>query len=331
MKVCVFGIGAVGGYLAARLGHAPGVELSVIARGQQLKAIQANGLRVEVFDGQTYQSKPAHATDDPATLPEQDIVFVTLKSMAQAGVARQLRRLVGDKGHVVFCNNGIPWWWNHGTANPAPLPLLDAGSALWNDLGAERALGCVIYSANEVIAPGVVRNTQGNRWVVGEPDNSASERVQRTVALMQSCGVNGDPTTNIRHEVFAKLMRNAAYNTVAALTGLPVEWFSTDESIKALLRAVVEEMTAIASALGLDMAESRAAALKLKELPPGMTFAQGQKPSMLQDVVARRPMEVEALLGQVCAFADEKGVPCPSAKALLALLRGLDMRLKMPA
>ena len=330
MKVCVFGVGAVGGYLTARLGSAPGVELSAIARGPQLQAIRQNGIRVEAAGGESWHATP-HATDDPASLPEQDIVFVTLKSMAQAGAAKALRRLAGDKGHVVFANNGMPWWWNHGTDTPGPLPLLDAGGTLWNEFGPEHAVGCVIYSANEVVAPGLVRHAGNNRWVIGEPDNSASERVQRTVDMMKSVGIGAEATTKIRFEVFSKLMRNAGYNTVAALTGLPVEWFSANESVKALIYTVIDEMAAIAAALGLDMTESREAARKLKPLPEGLTFEQGPKPSRLQDVIARRPMEVEALLGQVCAFADDKGVPCPSAKALLALLRGLDMRLKMPA
>ncbi len=325
MKVCVFGTGAIGGLLAARLGSAPDVELSVVARGPQLEAIRRNGIRVETGT-ETWTARPAHATDDPATLAAQDVVFVTLKSMAQAGVARALRRLAGGAGHVVFVNNGIPWWWNHGTPTPGPLPLLDAGNTLWNELGPERALGCVVYSMNEVVAPGVVRHLGNNRWILGEPDNSASERLRATVALLQSGGVGAEATTDIRHAVFAKLVRNAGYNTVAALTGLPVEWFATEPAVAGLIHTVIGEMGALATALGLDMAAACASARQLKPLRPGMTLADGQRPSMLQDVIARRPMEVEALLGQVCAFADDKGVPCPAARTLLALLRGLDLR-----
>ncbi|MES2188450.1 MAG: 2-dehydropantoate 2-reductase [Pseudomonadota bacterium] len=332
MKVCVFGAGAVGGYLAAQLGKAPGVELFIVARGANLKAIQDNGIRVQSKDGQ-WSARPVAATDKPETLPPQDIVFVTLKSTAQAGSAAAIAALLAPDGHVVFVNNGIPWWWNHGLPNAGdagPLPLLDEGGALWNLLPA-RTLGCVVYSANEVVAPGVVQHNGNNRWVIGEPDNSSSERVQRTVATMLAGGLGAEASTDMRREVFAKLMRNAAFNTICALTGLPVEWLTEDPSLKALVGAVIGEMKAIAAALGIDASEAAEAARRFKKRPEGMTLEQGQKPSMLQDAIARRPMEVEAILGQVCEFATQTGTPCPSARTLLALLRGLDARMKLGA
>ncbi len=330
MKVCVYGAGAVGGYLAARLGSVPGVELSLVTRGPHLSVIRQSGLRVEAPDGDTIV-RPATATDQPENLPAQDIVFVTLKSMGQASVVEALRRLVGDGGHAVFCNNGIPWWWNHGTATPGPLPLLDAGNALWNNFGPERVLGCVVHSSNEVVAPGVVRHKWKNRWVVGEPDNSTSERLVRTVNMMQAGGVGAEVSTDLRREVFAKLLLNAAYNPICAVTGLAMEWLVDEPALVALVHAICDETVAVAAALGIDVSNDLSAVRKMRSRPEGLTFAQGQKPSMLQDVLSGRPMEIEAILGQLCAFADDKRVPCPHAKTLLALLRGLQSRVAMAA
>jgi 2-dehydropantoate 2-reductase len=176
----------------------------------------------------------------------------------------------------------------------------------------------------------VVRHAGISRWIVGEPDNRLSPRVERTVDVLQSAGIDAEVSTDIRSEVFAKLLRNAATNTVAALTGLPVEWLSVDPSLRALVHSIVDETAAVAASLGFDMRAAADAARQLKPMSPGLDFAQGQKPSMLQDVIARRPMEVDALLGQLCLFADGKGIACPTIRTVLALLRGLDTRLKMP-
>ncbi|VTU34331.1 2-dehydropantoate 2-reductase [Variovorax sp. PBS-H4] len=326
MKVCVFGAGAVGGHLAARLGASSSCELTIVARGPHLEAIKRSGITLESREG-TWCARPAVATDDPSVLPVQDIVFVTLKSTMQSAVARAIRGLVGTGGHAVFVNNGVPWWWNDASRNLAPLPLIDHGVELWSALGPERAVGCVVYSGNEVLAPARVRHSGGNRWIVGEPDNSLSERVSRTVKLLKAAGLEAEVSCNLRQDVFAKLLLNASYNSVAALTGLPIEWFSADESVKRLVFEVIDELAAVARSMGYDVEAARVTTCKLRRLPDGFSIDQGQRPSMLQDVAAGRPTEVEALLGQVCLFGDEHRVPCPCSKTLLWLLRGVNQRL----
>lgn len=327
MKVCVFGAGAVGSHLAARLGNSSAVQLSVVARGSRLEEILSSGIRVESGE-ETWLSWPVASTDDPRSLPEQDVVFVTLKSADQASVAHHLRHLVGRKGHAVFVTNGIPWWWNQGSESPAPLPLVDKDCRLWNEFGVERALGCVVYSGNQFVAPGVVRHTANNRWIVGEPDDYASERVALTVSLMRDAGLGAEPSTNLRREVLAKLVLNASVNPVAALTGLPIEWLASDNSVKLLTHAVIDEIGDIAQALGHDVRAACQATRDLVVWPSGVSFDQGRRPSMLQDISVGKPVEVEALLGQICAFADLHKVSCLNSRALLALLRGVNVGLR---
>lgn len=325
MKVCVFGVGAVGSYLVARLSRIPSVELSAVARGDNLSALRSGGVCVEA-PGETFSGRPAIVTDRPQVLPPQDLVFVAIKADALPPVASTLRQLVGTHGHVVFAVNGIPWWWNHGRGTAGALALLDPRGDLWNILGPERVLGCVVHSGNEMVAPGLIRHSGSNFWPVGEPDGSHSARLERTVDLMQAAGLRAEASTEIRRHIFAKLLRNAAFNSICALTGLPLEWLSQTPSVKALTLAVMEEVVAIAAAQGFDIRAEAREYGQLKEPPPGSAPALGQKPSMLQDALLGRPMEVDAIVGQLCEFATESNVPCPALGTMLPLLRGLGAR-----
>ncbi|MBF6617723.1 MAG: 2-dehydropantoate 2-reductase [Candidimonas sp.] len=329
MKVCIFGAGAVGGYLAARISHANAAQVSVVARGAQKEAIERNGLRLDTPEG-SFTVRPAIVTDRPEELPEQDVVFVTLKVMSQSAVAPALRRLVGDRGCAVFAANGIPWWWKHGSERPEHLPLLDHDGALWNTLEPTRALGCIVYSANEVIAPGVIRHLGNNRWVVGEPDGTISPRLQAVINLMQASGVNGEASTHIHTEIWAKLLRNASLNSLCALTRLPVDGLAEDPALLAQADALIDEIIAVAGAQGCDISAQRAAAreqLRRGGAEGGAPPVKGLRPSMLQDALAGRPLEVEAIVGQVQALAQEAGVPCPAIDTVLPLLRGLNRSL----
>lgn len=330
MKVCIYGTGAVGGYVAAMLGHHGAGQVSVIARGAQKAAIEASGLRLETPSGSiTY--RPTAITDNPFSLPPQDMVFVSLKVMSQPAAAAGIGHLLGEHGWAVFAANGLPWWWKHGTSAPAHLPLLDPDAALWNTVRPERALGCVVYSANEVIAPGVVRHLGNNRWVIGEPAGEVTERVRRTVALLQAGGINGDPSPNLRLEIWAKLLRNTSINSLCALTRLPVDGLAEDPELLAQAEALVNDVVAIAAAQGCDLSQEREAAFRQLRRggaegngPP----VKGLRPSMLQDALAGRALEVEAIVGQPQALAREAGVPCPAIDAVLPVLRGLDRSLR---
>ncbi|ARP80190.1 hypothetical protein CAL12_04655 [Bordetella genomosp. 8] len=338
MDVCVFGAGAIGGFmaahLAANLAAGDQANVSVIARGAQLAAIRQHGLRV-ISNGSDIVARPARAVDRPADLPPQDIVFVTLKACALPATAGAIAALLKPEGHAVFVTNGLTWWWKHGQPNPGPLPLLDPDGTLWNTLTPQRVLGCVVYAPNEVIEPGVVRHTGANRWIVGEPDNSDSARLRATVDLMTQAGLGGEASLDLRREVWAKLMLNAALNPLCALTRLPSNHLSADPELLAIGDGIIEELVAIAAAQGSDVADqAEKAHTALRRRPSGGNSGGaptgGTRPSMLQDALAGRPTEVEAILGQSQAFAREAGIRCPRIDGVLPLMRGLDRSLRMP-
>lgn len=323
MKVCIFGTGAVGGHLAARFISAGQDEISVIARGAQLQAIQSNG--ITLHHGETvFSGHPAFATDDPASLAPQDVVIVTLKAQALPAAAAAIENLLAPNGVVIFAINGIPWWWNYGLpVEQRALPLLDPDSALWQRLR-EKTLGCVIYSPNEVTAPGVVLGAPGDRWMIGEPDGSESARLASVIALFERAQIKGIATTDIRREVWKKLIINAGLNPLAALTRLPTAQMTANEHVRTQMKAVMKEVLEIAAASGTDLRDTT----DLDEMVAPKKRPGSLRASMLQDVLAGRSLEIEAIIGQVVAFAHQQGTPAPKCELLLGLARGLDQSLK---
>ena len=325
MKIAIFGAGAVGGYLATRLIASGEHEVSIVARGPHLAAIQAHGITVVEDTGRTV-AHPRVATDAPATLAAQDIVFVTLKAFAQADAAEAIAARRDAAGWVVFVANGVPWWWRHGTADPGPLPLVDPGARLWRTVRPQHALGCVVYSANEIVEPGVIRHSGHNRWVLGEPDASITPRLQTTVSLLANAGLAAEPSTDLRREIWMKISRNVPFNVICALTRLPIDALATTPGLGDLCLQLAAEVAAIARACGADIGDAAARiaqALASGGAPPGGQRWTGVRPSMLQDVLRGAPLEVEAIVGQVRQLGEEAGVPCPAITTVLALLRGL--------
>lgn len=327
MRLCVFGAGAVGGYLAARLLGSGRHEVSVVARGEQLRAIAANGLTLITPD-ETLVVRPAQFTDRATTLPPQDVVFVTLKAHALPSAAMDIAALLAPAGVAVFLNNGIPWWWHYrGPADAGvPLPLLDPAGALWTAVGPGRVLGGVVYSANEVLRPGVVQHTANNRWLLGEPGGGLSERLQRITDVLRDAALNAEAVSDIRTEVWAKLLRNAPMNALCALTRLSVNQLAFEPALLGLYEAVIDEVAAVAMAGGMDLSDRIAVAKAAPRLGAAVDgrVAAVIRPSMLQDTVIGRRMEVEPILGQVQALARAGGIACPVIDLLLPLLRGLD-------
>ena len=322
MKICIYGAGAVGGHLAARLIAAGHDEISVVARGAQLRAIQQNGLKVfrgdEIFTG-----RPAAATDAPSTLPPHDIVLVTLKAQALPAAAAAIERLLGKDGVAAFAMNGIPWWWNKGTTNPQThLECVDPGGELWNCLK-DRSLGGVIYSPNEVIEPGVIKTALGDRWVFGEPDNAPSSRVDRIVQALQAAGINGVAAADIRYDIWHKLLINCGLNPVAALTRLPTAKMTANPEVRAERCKVMLEVLEVALACGTDLRGK----VDLEELVAPKKRPGSNTASMLQDVMAGRSLEHDAILGQVVEFAHQHNINVPRCEILLTLLRGLNQQL----
>lgn len=325
MKVCIYGAGAVGGHLAARFAASGQHELSVIARGPQLEAIKRQGLTVSRGED-VHSGRPQHATDDPSELSQQDVVIVTLKAHALPKVAASIEALLTPDGVAVFALNGIPWWWHKGIHGAqTPLLPLDPQGELWNRLR-DRTLGCVIYSPNEVIEPGVIRSALKDRWMLGEPDGSESWRLSQVTALFQSAGIRGLATTDIRYEIWYKLIINCALNPVAALTRLATPLMNHHPDVIALRKSIMFEVTDIALACGTDLRGK----IDFDELCTPTKRSGSNRASMLQDVLAGRALEHEAILGIAVSLAKEHGVNAPRCELLLGLMRGLSDSMQQP-
>ncbi len=317
MKICVFGAGAVGGHIAARLLAAGLGETSIVTRGPRLAAIQRRGLTLKIA-GAEFFGRPCSATDAPETLPPQDLVIVSLKAPALPDAATAIHRLLKKNGVALFVLNGIPWWWRYGLPEKQePLQLLDPEGTLWRLLR-ERALGCVCYSSNEVTGPGIVEGMPGDSWVLGDPVSAASSRLTDTVELFRQAGFKVSASEDLRQEIWKKLLVNASLNTFSALTRLATIHLTTDSHLRTQMMDVMFEVMAVARAGGCDLQATVDVAALIapeKRIPSHRT-------SMLQDVLAGRSLETEALLGQVVEFARQSDVRTPLCDVLLALLRG---------
>ena len=312
MRICVAGPGAVGGHLAARLAHG-GVSVSVLARGENLAAIRANGLRL-FAEEQTIETRVA-CSDDPAALGPQDCVIVTVKAHALPALVPQLLPLLGAETPVVFAVNGIPWWYHlelarHGHGGRANL---DTQGALREKIGIARSIGCTIYSSNEVVSPGVIRHHGGNRWVLGEPDGRASPRIQALSAAMIAAGMEAPVTAAIRTEVWVKLLMNMSVAGLCCITGSTMADIAASEEMRSLCLAILAEGRSIASAHGAVI-ETKPEQMLPRQMP-------AHKPSLLQDLERGRPMEIDAIFVAATDFARAAGVATPVFDTLVALLR----------
>lgn len=315
MKVCVFGAGAVGTHVAGRLAKG-GAAVSVIARGPQLAALEANGLRVHAADGEIRARVAASA--DARALGRQDVVIVTVKAPALPSVAAGIGPLLGPDTAVAFVMNGIPWWYFQGTGGAEEaqrLPKLDPGDALRRAVDPARVIGGVVYSACTITEPGVVHvENQRSRIVLGAPDGRPSERIEALAAILRSGGLAMDVTDRIRDAVWAKLLLNLGSGPLAVLTGCAPAQIFAEDACRIATRRILAEGAAIAAAMGCPVAPN----------------AEGQiangakshhKPSILQDLEGGRPMEIDALYGVPLDFARRHGVATPALDLLIAMVR----------
>ncbi len=315
MRVCVFGAGAIGGHLAGRLARG-GAEVSVVARGAHLAAIQADGLVVQAFDG-TFTSRMT-ATADPAALGVQDAVIVTVKAPALPSVAAAIAPLLGPQTPVVFVMNGIPWWYFDrlgGAFDGTRIEGLDPGEAVRRAIGPARSIGGVVYSACTVVAPGVVAvDNPNNRLVLGEIDGLVSARAEAIAAPLRAGGFTVDITPDIRTAVWAKLMMNMSGGPISVLTQSSPGRNLVEPAVELAVRRVYAEGLAIARALGCDpVVDVEAALAGAKRL--------AHKPSILQDLELGRPMEVPTIFDAPLQLARLVGVETPTLDLLVAMAR----------
>ena len=314
MKICVYGAGAVGGHLAVRLARA-GNEVSVVARGAQLDAIRRRGLTLLL--GGERLTTPVRASADPAELGPQDVVITTLKAPGLAAAAVTLPALLDRDTPVVFALNGIPWWYFHGAParpNRPDLGFLDPGGALARRVGLARVIGCVIYSANVVVEPGVVQgNSADNAFVLGEPDGTITPRVNQLAAVVKAAGMGAPVRQDLRPEIWNKLLGNAAQAPICCLLERDLSVIAVPE-VLAVAKNLMREAIAAARTDGVVLSD---------DIDKRFSFVKSgstHKPSMLQDLELRRAMEIDAILVAVQRFAHAGGVPTPHLDALTGLL-----------
>jgi 2-dehydropantoate 2-reductase len=316
MKIAIFGAGAVGGHLALKL-HQAGINTSIVARGAHLSEIRTNGLTVK-SEGQTVNAR-LPATDKAEDLGLQDYVIVTLKANALPAAAPQIAKLMGPRTTLVTSSNGIPYWYFYGLDSPwrdHVVESVDPGGQLWHLLPPRQVVGCIVFHAAEVIAPGVVEHTYSNRFSLGEPDGSKSTRTEVLSQILSKAGLNAPVCSNIRDELWLKLWGNLAFNPMSALTGLTVDRLTSRPDLRGTARAMMEEAALVAEALGTRFAMSIDERINLT----GGVGA--HKTSMLQDLERGRPMEIDALLGAVVELGRLTEKPMPQCEAMLALVRG---------
>jgi len=316
MRVCVFGAGSVGGYLAGSLAEG-GASISVVARGAHLAAIRSEGLRVEMPDRSFTVRLPA--SDDPRELGPQDAVLVTVKAPSLPAIAAGIASLLHEKTAVAFVMNGIPWWYFHAHGGPLDgrhLPLLDPGGALWHAVTPQRALGGIFWPACSVPAPGVVRllSGAGRGTVFGEPDGRITPRIEAIAATFRAAGLPVSITSDVRTLIWQKLAFNLSAGPICVLTETPVRDTQTEDALIACSRQVLAEADCLARTMGitLDIDVDNVVAIN-RNL--------GHRPSILQDLAAGRPMEIDALYSVPLEMARSAGVDMPTLELLASLIK----------
>ncbi|MBL3608088.1 2-dehydropantoate 2-reductase [Rhodovulum sulfidophilum] len=316
MKICVFGAGAIGGYMGAKLAQA-GAEVSLVARGPHLAAMRARGLRLIEEESGTDETVPVRVAEDASELGEQDYVIVTLKAHSVPPVVGKMQPLIGAGTTVVSGVNGVPWWYFHKIGGPLEgtrLASVDPGDAQWTGFGPDRVLGCVVYPAAEVIEPGVVRHIEGNRFSLGEPDGSRSERALRLSRALTSAGLKAPVRPKLRDEIWVKLWGNLSFNPISALTHATLDVLCTDPGTRGVVRAMMLEAQAIAEKLGVKFP------IDVERRIEGGAAVGAHRTSMLQDLDLGRPMEIDALVGSVQELGRITGTPTPAIDTVLALV-----------
>lgn len=318
MRISIFGAGAIGGYLAAKLAMAGRVDLSIVARGAHLDAIRANGLRL-IEDGHESVAS-VRAAAQAQQLGVQDYVVLALKAHSVAPALEQIAPLLGEGTAVVTMQNGVPWWYFHEIGGPLEgtrLHAVDSGGLIWDRLGPDRVIGSVVYPAAEVDAPGLVRHIEGKRFSLGEPSGEKSERVTRFAEEMVAAGLQAPVRDDIRSEIWVKLWGNLSFNPISALTGSTLAAIVADEATRTLARAMMLEAQAIGESLGVRFPISVDRRIK------GAGDVGEHKTSMLQDLERGRPMEIDALVTAVQELGRLTGQPTPTIDSVLALVRRL--------
>jgi 2-dehydropantoate 2-reductase len=315
LRVCIVGAGAIGGLLGARLAHS-GVSVSALARNTTLVALRDHGWRLQ--EGSTLLQAPcALASDDPATLGRQDLVILAVKAPALPTLAPTLTPLIDADTRVLPAMNGVPWWFGSTLTalGERPLESVDPGGAISAAIPLARVVGCVVHAAASAVAPGLAQHRMGRGLIIGEPDGSDSARVRTLATMLGAAGFDVTQSARIRYDIWYKLWGNMTMNPVSALTGATADRIQSDALVRGFCSAAMLEAAAVGERIGCAVPES-------PEDRHAVTRKLGAfKTSMLQDVEARRPLELDALVGAVREIGQRVGVATPNIDALFGLTR----------
>lgn len=315
MKVAIFGAGAIGGMMGVKLAQA-GADVTFIARGPHLAAMQANGVIMHSGD-ETIQVRP-HCVGSAAQAGRQDYVIVTLKAHSLPAAASDIALMMDEKSALITAVNGVPYWYFHGLAGPYEgriVQSVDPDGVLSATLPPSYAIGCVVYPAAEVTAPGIIKHSYGDRFSLGEPDGSRSPRIEAISQLLISAGLKAPIRPKIRDEIWVKLWGNLCFNPLSALTGATLDILTGQSDLRAICRNMMLEGQTVAEALGTKFA------ISVDKRIDGAAEVGVHKTSMLQDLERGRPMEIDALLGAVVELGNLTGHSMPHCELVLALVR----------
>jgi 2-dehydropantoate 2-reductase len=324
MKVCIVGAGTIGGYIGAKLAQA-GARVTLIARGAHLSAIQEKGLILRLADGREDLIKNVIATQDINAAGVQDVVIVALKAQSVPSVAPSLLALYGEETMVVTAQNGIPWWYFRKLESPYAdyrIQSVDRDGIVEANIPVDRVIGCVVYPAAEIVAPGIIQHIEGDRFNLGELDGTKSDRVQKLSQLFNHSGLKSRVRDRIRNELWVKLWGNLAFNPISALTRCTLEKICQYYLTRELARNMMLEAQAIAEKLGVEFGVS------LEKRIAGAEGVGAHKTSMLQDIEAGRPTEVDAIVGAVAELGRLTQTPTPHIDSMYASVKLLEKTVK---
>jgi 2-dehydropantoate 2-reductase len=314
MKICIYGAGAIGGYLGVQFARA-GADVSLVARGAHLAAMRANGLKLLIGD----EERVVHprCTDNPGELGHQDFVIICLKAHSITGVIEAMQPLLGPHTRIVTAVNGIPYWYFYkhgGRYEGSTLESIDPGGRQWHELGPQRAIGCIVYPATEIEAPGVIRHVYGNRFPIGEPSGEKSADVERLSALFTEAGMQAPVLERIHDEIWLKLWGNVCLNPISALTHATLDVICSDPATRALSKAIMQETQTIAEKFDVRFR------VDIERRIEGARKVGAHKTSMLQDLERGRPMEIDPLVSVVQEMGRLTQTPTPALDTVLALI-----------
>ncbi len=315
MRICIYGAGAIGAWLGVQLSLA-GEDVTLIARGPHLAAMQKNGVRL-LIDGKEKVAYP-RCVEDPQDAGPQDYVIITLKAHSFPAVVDSLQALFDDDTALVTGVNGIPWWYFYqldGAYEDHKLDSVDPGGRIWDTVGPQRAIGCVVYPAAEIAEPGVIRHIEGDRFILGEPDGRQSDRAAKLCEALKGAGFTSRVRNNIRDDIWVKLWGNLCFNPISALTHATLDHVAGEPGTGGVCRRMMLEAQAIGEKLGARFRVS------VDKRIAGGAAVGAHKTSMLQDLESGRPMEIDALVAVVQELGRLVDIPTPTIDVVLALIQ----------